>query len=84
MMDCFDCDNVGEMNKYVGCKVDYDKELKWIRLTQPVMIQNDVDGFDLPKEASPKTPAAPGTILQKGEESEMLSHKKINKRTDLE
>ena len=38
------------------------------------MIQSFVDEFDLPKEANPKTPAAPGTILEKGEESEMLSH----------
>jgi hypothetical protein len=26
MMELFDCDDVGELKEYVGCKVDYDGE----------------------------------------------------------
>jgi len=34
----FDCDDVGLLNKYVGCKIEQD--YKSIRFTQPVLLQN--------------------------------------------
>ena len=83
MMDRFDCDDVGEMNEYVGCKVDYDREQKRIRLTQPVMIQSFVDEFDLPKEASPKTQRRREPSWRKGRRVKCC-HMRTSKRTDLE
>ena len=33
MMEHFDCDDVGPINEYVGCKIEYNKEEKELRLT---------------------------------------------------
>ena len=57
------CDDTGELKEYVGCKVDYDRDKRTIKLTQPVLLQSFEDEFKLP-QASPKTPAAPQTMLQ--------------------
>ncbi len=66
MMKLFDCDDVGELKEYVGCKVDYDRANGTMKLTQPVMIQSFVDEFNLPSGATPNTPAIPGIVLTAG------------------
>ena len=43
----FDTDDVGELDEYVGCKINHDKEKRSIRFTQPVMIQSFQDEFEL-------------------------------------
>ena len=40
MKKLFDCNDLGEVTKYIGTKVDIDRDRKMIRLTQPVRIQN--------------------------------------------
>ena len=73
MMARFDCDEIGELKEYVGCKVEYDTEQGSMRLMQPVMLQSFVDEFDLPKGQSPTTPVMPGTILVKGREHNWMN-----------
>jgi hypothetical protein len=68
----FDCDEVGELAEYVGCKVDHNKEEGWIKLTQPVLMQSYVDEFDLPEGEVPRTPATPGSVLQKVDPKDWL------------
>ena len=58
----FECDDVGELKEYVGCKIDWDKENRTIKFTQPVQIRSFTDEFDLPT-GSFKTPAEPGKVL---------------------
>ena len=58
----FDLDKVGELKEYVGCKVEYDKEQGYIKLTQPVLLQSVEDEFELPSQEY-NTPAAPGQTL---------------------
>jgi hypothetical protein len=67
MMDLFDCDDVGELKEYVGCKVDYDRNAGTMKLTQPVMIQSFQDEFELPEGKSSNTQAIPGTVMSEGE-----------------
>ena len=62
----FDLDEVGPVQEYVGCKVNYNKEEGYIHLTQPVLIQSFEDEFELPSREH-KTPAAQGEVLCKGE-----------------
>jgi hypothetical protein len=62
----FDLDEVGEVKEYVGCKVDYDREKRVLKLSQPVLVQSFEDEFELPSEEF-VTPAAPGESLCKGE-----------------
>jgi hypothetical protein len=59
----FKTDDVGELNEYVGCKVERDKDR--IKLTQPVLLQSFHDEFTLPDGETPATPATPGEVLQK-------------------
>jgi hypothetical protein len=73
MMELFDCDYVGELKEYVGCKVDYDKEAGTMKLTQPVMIQSFQDEFELAEGKPSNTPAIPGTVMSKGEERNQVN-----------
>ena len=41
----FDCDEVGKLNEYVGCKINFNQEEGWIKLTQPVLLQSFEDEF---------------------------------------
>ena len=61
-MQRFDCDNVGEVNKYVGCKIE--RGNGFIKFTQPVMIQSFDDKFKTTKKKL-STPAQAGTVLIK-------------------
>jgi Reverse transcriptase (RNA-dependent DNA polymerase) len=63
----FDCDEVGELKEYIGCKIDRNWKERWTKLTQPVLMQSFVDEFILPEGEVPKTPATPGEVLQKEE-----------------
>ena len=44
----FDCDDVGEVKEYLGCKVDVEINNSALKLTQPVLLQSFKDEFDLP------------------------------------
>ena len=65
MKKYFSLDEVGEVSEYVGCKVEYNKEEGYMKLTQPVLIQSFRDEFELP-EIEYKTPAAPNESLVEG------------------
>ena len=73
MMDRFDCDEVGELKEYVGCKIDRNMEEGSIKLTQPVLMQSYSDEFNLPEGAAPNTPAIPGTMMHRSETEEVLN-----------
>jgi Reverse transcriptase (RNA-dependent DNA polymerase) len=63
----FECDNVGVMTEYVGCKVECNNNDS-IKLTQPVLLQSFVDEFDLSKVGSAVTPAPQGEKLRVAEQ----------------
>eukprot|EP00957_Ditylum_brightwellii_P123805 9437578-Ditylum_brightwellii.AAC.2 len=59
----FECEDLGEMTEYVGCKVNRDNTdgvCGSLRFTQLVMIQSFEDEFDLPKGKAPVAPGEPG------------------------
>ena len=70
MMERFDCDDVGDVNKYVVCKIKQNKEEGWMRFTQPVMIQSFSDEFKTKESRRPKTPSKAGTVLTPGSKGE--------------
>ena len=72
----FDSDDVGELNEYVGCKVDHDVEGRTIKFTQPVLLRSFKDEFNLPKEKERVTPAEPGSILVQADESYKVDPKR--------
>ena len=73
-VDRFDCDDIGEVKEYVGCKIDRDVKDNVFKFTQPVMIQSFRDEFELGKECAktPVTPADPGTVLVKAEDKDKV------------
>ena len=74
MKTLFDCDDVGEMKEYVGCKVERNPEENSIRITQPVLIQSLEDEFDIPESMRvPKTPAEGHDVLLRGTEDDVTS-----------
>jgi hypothetical protein len=66
----FDCEDVGEMNEYVGCKIERDLEEPSLRMTQPVLLQSFEDEFDLSLLGKPGLPAPAGSMLTKGDKTE--------------
>jgi hypothetical protein len=66
----FECDDVGEMTEYVGCKVE--RTTGFIKLTQPVLVQSLDDEFELPEGRAPRTPAEPNTVLPFIDHDEMM------------
>eukprot|EP00957_Ditylum_brightwellii_P118771 9058277-Ditylum_brightwellii.AAC.1 len=72
MMLQFKCNELGEMDEYVGCKVKRDLAAQSIRLTQPVLLQSYRNKFQLDHHGlTPSTPAETGTVLSKGEGSQL-------------
>ena len=53
MMSRFNCDEVGESEERIGCKVDINEEELSVTLTLPVLFQSSDDKFELPERASP-------------------------------
>ena len=74
MQDQFECEHMGEMTEYLGCKIDHDKQNRTIKFTQPVMIQSFEDEFKL-KDRKRITPAEPGSVLPPADERNYVGPK---------
>ena len=75
MSNLFDVADLGPIQEYVGCKVDYDPKQRAAKITQPVLLQSLEDEFDLPKGAPPVTPAVPQEVLKSVDERNWVSAK---------
>jgi hypothetical protein len=61
----FDCDDIGELTEYAGCKVERTKY--YVRFTQPVLLQSYVHEFSIDSGRSVRTPVKTGKVLVKGD-----------------
>jgi hypothetical protein len=61
----FDCDDIGELMEYVGCKIERTDD--YVKFTQPVLLQSFVDEFNIESGRSTYTLAEIGKVLAKGE-----------------
>jgi hypothetical protein len=68
IMSAVECDDGGELNEYVGCKLDWDKQNGTLKFTQPVLLQSFKDEFDTEGTDMPITPGIPLKTLQLGKE----------------
>ena len=75
----FDCDDIGELKEYVGCKIVHDRAERSVTITQPVLLQSFTDEFELDHDKQHETPAVAGEILRKGEEKDFVSQEKMKK-----
>ena len=69
-MKLFDCDDVGNTDDYVGCKLNGDDSFNF---TQTVMLQRFSDWFDVTKRV-PTTQEMPGKTLEKTTEADIDQH----------
>jgi hypothetical protein len=64
-----ECDDSGEIQEFVGCKIDHDKEKRSMKITQPVLLQSFKDEFGVETgNEVPKTPGIPYKALRLGNE----------------
>ena len=69
----FKCDDVGELEDYVGCKIDIGRNEKKMTISQPVLVQSLFDEFgDIPQGRLVNTPALPGQVLMQGDVTTLL------------
>jgi hypothetical protein len=61
ILEQFECDDVGEMKEYVGCKIE--RGDGYLKVTQPVLMRSLQDEFELPEGNPPLTPAPANTDL---------------------
>ena len=73
MKALFNCNDSGEITKYIGTKVDINKEKKTVCLTQPVIIKSFEDEFSIKENGKVTTPGAPGKVLRKCKPEEKLN-----------
>ena len=87
MLRRFECDDIGEVEEYLVCKVERCRERRQVRLTQTVILLSYNDEFDLPPAGRlSNTPALAGSVLspEAGEE-ELVDKKNHNSyRTGVE
>jgi hypothetical protein len=77
MKSRFECDDLGELNEYVGCKIDRDEDS--VKFTQPVLIQSYEDEFELNKTRQVFTPEEQGKVLMKCDQGTKLGGKEQKK-----
>ena len=70
MTDQFNCDEVGELTEFEGCKLE--RDAKQLKITQPVLMKSFADEFDLPEGSAPTTPGEPGLVLMKARDDEAI------------
>ena len=58
MNSYFDCDNVGELKEYVGCKIETRKDEKRILIVQPVIVRSFIDEFGIEENRKIEVPAS--------------------------
>ena len=77
LMDRFECEDCGELDDYVGCKIVRINDSA-LKITQPVIVQSYSDEFDLPNHTCP-TPATMVNMLTKADKSMVVSPKEQTK-----
>ena len=74
--DLIDCDDIGPLTDYIGNKIEFNRDERWVRLTQPVLLQSFKDKFTFSEpNKCPKTPAVPGSVLRARTPKEGISTK---------
>jgi Reverse transcriptase (RNA-dependent DNA polymerase) len=70
LMSLFECEDIGLMEEYVGSKVEISGGK--MKFKQPVLLQSFVDEFGIDVKCKINLPAAPGQVLAKGKDQEIL------------
>jgi Reverse transcriptase (RNA-dependent DNA polymerase) len=78
MMEYFECEDVGFVKEYVGCKVEMSEKERSVKFTQPFLVKSLVNEFGAGfKRVS--TPAPAGQCLQSGSAEDVISESEKKK-----
>jgi hypothetical protein len=83
IMSMVDCDDGGEAKEFVGCKIEYNRAEKWLKLTQPVLLQSFADEFQINENKCPLTPGVPLKTLQLGNKPAVLNDRRTYYRSGV-
>jgi hypothetical protein len=75
VMEMVECDDA-QAEEFVGYKIEYNRAEKWLRLTQPVLLQSFADEFQINDEQHPLTPGIPTKALQIGSLPVVQGHRR--------
>ena len=70
----FECNDVGFTDKYVGCKINMNKNKGTVPFKQPVLMKSLIDEFGVEKGFI-RIPVTLGTVLQAGKVQDELKGK---------
>jgi hypothetical protein len=76
MKQLFDCNDIGELQECVGCKIVHDRAERSVKITQPVQSFTDIFVLGSTKH---ETPATAGEVLRKGNEKDFVSLENMSK-----
>jgi Reverse transcriptase (RNA-dependent DNA polymerase) len=76
MHQFFECEDIGKLKEYVGCKIERNKENQSLKISQPVIIQSFEDEYGVKPDFKLETPASHGDTFIPGEVSDQMSAKK--------
>ena len=74
-MEEFDATDEGEMKEYISCKIICDMKERWLKFTQPVLLQSFADEFETRKIQKYKTPMEANKKLEKADPEQSLGAK---------
>jgi hypothetical protein len=75
MNEYFDCNNVGELREYVGCKIERKIEKRMLMISQPVIIQSFIDEFSIISKEKIEIPASSGELFSPVSSGDELNEK---------
>jgi hypothetical protein len=58
MNSYFDCDNIGDLMEYVGCKIKKQERGNHLLITQPVIMRSFIDEFAIQEDIKIEIPAS--------------------------
>ncbi len=70
LMEIFDCKDCGDLEEYVGCKIERKRDS--LKFAQPILLQSFSDNFEL-LITTYKTLVHAGSVLVAGKKVEVLS-----------
>jgi hypothetical protein len=56
MNSYFDCDKIGDLKEYVGCKIDKQEKGNCLLITQPVILRSIIDEFGVQENIKIEVP----------------------------
>jgi hypothetical protein len=65
--EIFACEDQGPLKDYIGCQFEYDTIRRFMKISQPLLVQSFSDEFSINQENRVATPGVPRQILRKGE-----------------